>query len=489
MADLSDQFPVTSTEDQPDTRESDSDTMWVRLAPIVLRLHFYAGLLIGPFLLIAALTGLAYALVGQVDAAVYRHELRVDAVGTQQLQLSEQLAVATASQPEGTVTSIRPPALPDDTTRVVLAVPEDPDVPADYSRTVFVDPYSGQVRGTLTTYGEWLPVRAWFDELHRNLHLGAFGRNYSELAASWLWVVALGGLFLWIGYRRRTGRLRRLALPDRDATPRRRRLTWHGAVGVWIVAGLLALSVTGLTWSRYAGTNIGSMTQAIRPALSTELDPTAAMPMTGHEHHGGAPTSGAEPLGGVNTVLQSARDAGMRGPMWMTPPPDAHSAWLIAERKRDIPTHLDTITVNPLNGEITGRSNFSDWSLLQKSTEWAIDGHMGVLFGIPNQILVAFIVIGLITVITRGYLMWWRRRPTKGRRWPMSPRRGGLLALKPVELVVVAAVTIGIGWFTPLLGISLAVFLAIDLASAFLAGRQARKSRGRVVRGAQMPLP
>ncbi|WP_207554352.1 PepSY-associated TM helix domain-containing protein, partial [Mycobacteroides abscessus] len=170
---------MTYTEDRPDARESQSDTVWGRFAPIVLRLHFYAGLLVGPFLLIAALTGLAYALVGQVDAAVYRHELKVDSVGPQQLPLSQQVSVATAAQPSGTVTSIRPPANPDDTTRVVLTVP---DVPEDYSRTVFVDPYSGEIRGTLTTYGEWLPVRAWFDELHRNLHLGAIGRNYSELA-------------------------------------------------------------------------------------------------------------------------------------------------------------------------------------------------------------------------------------------------------------------------------------------------------------------
>ncbi|MUM17842.1 PepSY domain-containing protein [Mycobacterium sp. CBMA271] len=462
---------MTYTEDQPDTRESSPDTGWGRFAPIVLRLHFYAGLLVGPFLLVAALTGLAYALVGQVDAAVYRQELKVDSVGTQQVPLSDQIAAATAAQPDGTVTSIRPPALPEDTTRVVLSVPEDPDVPADYSRTVFVDPYSGQVRGTLTTYGEWLPVRAWFDELHRNLHLGAFGRNYSELAASWLWVVALGGLILWVGYRQRTARLRRLALPDRDATPRRRRLTWHGAVGVWIAIGLLGLSVTGLTWSRYAGTNIGNITQAIRPALSTELDPALAKPMTGHEHHGTAATSGGDPLGGVNTVMQSVRDAGLRGPLWMTPPPDANTAWLVSERKRDIPTRLDAVTVNPANGEITGRSNFADWSLLQKSTEWAIDGHMGILFGIPNQILVALIVIGLITVITRGYLMWWKRRPTQRGRLPAAPRRGGLLALKPVELVVLAVVTIGIGWFTPLLGISLAAFLAIDLAWTLVAGR------------------
>lgn len=469
---------MTYTEDRPDARESQTNTVWGRFAPIVLRLHFYAGLLVGPFLLIAALTGLAYALVGQVDAVVYRHELKVDSVGSQQLPLSQQLAVATAAQPSGTVTSIRPPAAPDDTTRVVLAVPEDNTVPADYSRTVFVDPYSGQIRGTLTTYGEWLPVRAWFDELHRNLHLGAFGRNYSELAASWLWVVALGGLLLWIGYRRRTGRLSRIALPDRDATPRRRRLTWHGAVGVWIVLGLLALSVTGLTWSRYAGTNIGDLTQAIRPALSTELNPAAAAPMTGHEHHGAAAMSGGEPLAGVNTVLQTVREAGLRGPLWMTPPPEPNTAWLVSERKRNIPTYLDAITVNAANGEITGRSNFSEWSLLQKSTEWAIDGHMGVLFGIPNQILVALIVIGLITVITRGYLMWWRRRPTKSGRWSVPPRRGGLLALKPLELVILAVVVVGIGWFMPLLGISLAVFLAVDLVWGFVANRRAGASGG-----------
>ncbi|GAB5905560.1 PepSY-associated TM helix domain-containing protein [Mycobacteroides chelonae] len=464
---------MTYTEDRPEARESQPDTVWGRLAPIVLRLHFYAGLLVGPFLLVAALTGLAYALVGQVDAAVYRHELKVDSVGSQQLPLSQQVAAATAAQPAGTVTSIRPPARPDDSTRIVFATE---DVPADYSRTVFVDPYNGQIRGTLTTYGEWLPVRAWFDELHRNLHLGAFGRNYSELAASWLWVVALGGLFLWIGYRRRTARLSRIALPDRDATPRRRRLTWHGAVGVWIIVGLLALSVTGLTWSRYAGTNIGNITQAIRPALSTELDPAAAKPMTGHEHHGAAPMPTGEPLAGIDKVLQTVHEAGLRGPLWMTPPPEPNTAWLVAERKRDLPTQLDTITVNPSNGQITGRSNFSDWSLLQKSTEWAIDGHMGILFGIPNQILVALIVIGLITVITRGYLMWWRRRPTRSGRLPVPPKRGGLLALKPLELVALALLVIAIGWFTPLLGISLAAFLAIDLVWGFVAGRRAGAS-------------
>ncbi len=31
---------------------------------------------------------------------------------------------------------------------------------------------------------------------------GRLGRNYSELAASWMWVIALAGLALWVMRRR-----------------------------------------------------------------------------------------------------------------------------------------------------------------------------------------------------------------------------------------------------------------------------------------------
>ncbi|MCM2416407.1 PepSY-associated TM helix domain-containing protein, partial [Streptomyces sp. RKAG290] len=39
--------------------------------------HFYAGILIGPFLLVAAVTGLLYTATPQIEAVVYRQELTV----------------------------------------------------------------------------------------------------------------------------------------------------------------------------------------------------------------------------------------------------------------------------------------------------------------------------------------------------------------------------------------------------------------------------
>ena len=181
------------------------------LRPLLMRLHFYAGVFVGPFILIAAITGLLYAVIPQIDTMVFRHELTVEHVGEQRVPLAEQLNAARSVHPEGTVERIRPPAAANQTTRFILAVD---DVPSDYARTVFVDPYTGEVRGALTTYGQWMPLRAWFDELHRTLHLGSIGRNYSELAASWLWVTALAGLVLWIYHRKDAGKLRRLAVPD-----------------------------------------------------------------------------------------------------------------------------------------------------------------------------------------------------------------------------------------------------------------------------------
>ena len=236
-----------------DVREQLRASAWARFRPLVMRLHFYAGLFVAPFVLVAACTGLLYAVIPQIDNVVNRHELTVDQVGDQRLPLTEQLAAARATHPEGAVQSIRPPAAANETTQATLAVD---DVPPDYARTVFVDPYTGEVRGALTTYGQWMPMRAWFDELHRTLHLGAVGRNYSELAASWVWLVAGAGLLLWIGHRSGTGKLRRLATPDTDLTGRRRLMSWHAALGMWIIPAVLLLAVSGMTWSRFAGANV-----------------------------------------------------------------------------------------------------------------------------------------------------------------------------------------------------------------------------------------
>ncbi|MFI5625213.1 PepSY domain-containing protein [Nocardioides sp. NPDC051685] len=287
---------------------------WPLIRPLVLRMHFYAGVLVAPFILVASVTGLLYTIAPQVEQIAYHDITHVTpARGT--VPLAEQVAAARATHPEGAVIRVDVPEAADRSTRVVFA---DETVPADYAMSVFVNPYTGQVEGQVRSYGQWLGFRAWLDELHRNLHLGALGRHYSELAASWLWVVALGGLMLWLGRRRRDRRVRRLVTPDLEATGRSRTMSWHAVIGVWLLVGVLALSVSGLTWSRFAGTNIGEVRTALSwteptPATSLHGDGTAAE----HTHHGSSAAATDDPDAvfsagaGIDGVLDTARDAGL----------------------------------------------------------------------------------------------------------------------------------------------------------------------------------
>lgn len=144
--------------------------------PLLRRLHFYAGVLVAPFLVVAALTGLAYVFTPQLDSLVYADELRVAAVAGPARPLAEQVASARAAHPTGTLTTVIPATAPDTTTQVVFALPEL----GDRQHTVYVDPYTARVRGTLVTWFGSTPLTTWLDDLHRNLHLGWFGRMYSS---------------------------------------------------------------------------------------------------------------------------------------------------------------------------------------------------------------------------------------------------------------------------------------------------------------------
>ncbi|CAM4045721.1 PepSY domain-containing protein [Kibdelosporangium persicum] len=418
------------------------------LRPLLLRLHFYLGVFVGPFLFVAALSGLLYIFTPQLERVIYAHEMTVP-VGQGKQPLQEQVDAAQRALPDATLVRVRPGDAEDATTQVIFS---RADLAPSHWLTAYVDPYTSEVRGTLETYGSSQagPVRTWIDELHRGLHLGDFGRLYSELAASWLWVVVLGGLVLWWGRRR-----------PAKGTGRRRLLSWHATTGTSVAIVLLFLSATGLTWSQYAGETVSD----IRAALSWETPalPAAASDHGGHgEHsHGGGQVTGAS----VDQILNIARGAGLDGAVEIAVPAEQGSSYVVKQIQNSWPTKADSAAIDPGTGEVLATLKFDDYPVGAKLARWGIDAHMGVLFGLPNQILLAVVCLALLAMIVWGYRMWWHRRPTKdtlafGRPYP----RGAWRALpKPVlaGLVAVAAV---FAWYLPVLGVSLIGFLLVDTA-------------------------
>ncbi|MEV5320548.1 PepSY domain-containing protein [Streptomyces sp. NPDC052687] len=437
---------------------------WAPLRPLILRLHFYAGVLVAPFLLVAAVTGLLYAGSFQAEKIVYADELTVP-VGDTELPVSQQVAAAREAHPEGTVTAVRPSPAADATTRVLLS--GVPGVDPDHTLAVFVDPYTAKVKGALEQYGASgaLPLRTWIDELHRDLHLGETGRLYSELAASWLWVIAAGGLVLWFSRRRALRKLR-------GSSGRRRTLGLHGTVGAWAAAGFLFLSATGLTWSAYAGANIDELRTSLGGAT-----PVLSSAAGEHAEHGGATSSGGEqaaPGAGLDTVLAAARAEGLTDPVEIQPPADASSAYVVKQVQRSWPEKQDAVAVDPATGEVLDVLRFADYPVLAKLTRWGIDLHSGVLFGLANQIALMLLAASLIVLIVWGYRMWWQRGRDSAFGRPVP--RGAWAQVPPQILVPLLAAVAVVGYFVPLLGIPLAAFLLVDIVLGEIAHRRGRRT-------------
>jgi uncharacterized iron-regulated membrane protein len=450
--------------------------------PLLLRLHFYAGIFVAPFLLMAALTGALYAFTPQVERAVYADELTVTPSGAAR-PLSEQLAAARAVHPAGAVTAVRP-GIGDATTQIDFSSPE---LDFEHQHTVYVNQYTAQVTGQLTTWWASTPMRTWFDDLHTSLNLGPLGFYYSEFAASWLWAIALGGVVLW--WRRQRGR--RMFRPDLAARKGvRRTRSWHAATGLWLSVGLLLLSATGLTWSEHAGANFGRAVDALqgsRPAVATDLSGEAA-PAGGGHHDDTAPATGDATVDPaaidpavidpavIDRVQQVALANGIDGPVAITPPADAATAWSVAQEDGLWPVGRDSIAVDGATGTIVDRIDFADWPLMAKLTQWGIYAHMGNLFGLANQILLAALALGLICVIIWGYRMWWQRRPTRVDRGalvgPAPVGRGAWQQLPAWSIVVGVPLVFGIGWFLPLFGIPLLAFLLVDVVVGAVRGRR-----------------
>jgi len=445
---------------------------------LLRRLHFFAGLLVGPFILVAAVSGALYAITPSLEKVMYAHELTATStlVG---MPLADQIDAAEAYEGTGaSPVAVRPAPAPGDTTRVMFA---DDSLPESTTRAIFVDPATGDIRGDLPAYGTSgaLPLRHWISDLHRSLHLGDPGRWYSELAASWLGIVALAGLGLWVGrfVRSRRGR-RDLFRPNRSLRGYRRLSSWHSAVGVWVVLGALFLSATGITWSTFAGAHVADLRAAVgggTPSLTTSLDGATA---GGGEHAGHGGAMAAAPTGAANpptfdAVLAIAKRLNVNtGDVEIRPPSAVGKAWVVQEIHRSFPTEVDAVAIDGTSMTVVDRVDFADYPLLAKLSRWGIDLHSGTLFGLANQLVLFALALGIAALVVLGYAMWWRRRPTRG--IAAAPARGALRGAPWWGITAVLVAAVAIGSFLPLVGYTLAAFVVIDVALGWWARVRAR---------------
>ncbi|MGD6957434.1 PepSY-associated TM helix domain-containing protein [Rossellomorea aquimaris] len=418
----------------------------------IWRWHFYAGIIISPFLLILAVTGSIYLFKPQIEHNLYKEYYEVKAQG-EKLPASEQIEEVKKLHPDAQITKYRPGENPERSSEIGISTD-------DGSATVFLDPYTGK------SLGELKPEDRIMDkivEFHGELMAGTIGDRIVELVASWAIVLIVTGIFLW--FPRKKDKLSGVFFPRFGKGKSILRRDLHAVPAFWITAGMLFLIMTGLPWSGFWGTNFqnlmtnsgagyppsiwtGDAPQSVLKTKEIADVPWAAenldVPVSALE--GYTPVS-------INDVVNIAEREGIDPSYTVYIPGDEIGVYTLsafpAKAQNEVTMHLDQYS-----GAVLADYRFDHYGIGGKIVAMGITLHTGTQFGFINQLISLFICLGIILVVVSGFYLWLKRKPKKAMGAPKGP---SILKMKLFLLLMIV-----LGILFPLVGVSLIFILLLD---------------------------
>ncbi|WP_337879942.1 PepSY domain-containing protein [Rheinheimera sp.] len=445
----------------------------------VWRWHFYAGLIVAPFLLILSVTGAIYLFNDEIDDWLYP-EQRFVATQLPALPASQLIEAALSPFPGATATRLDQPTAPGRSAKVFITTAEGE------VRKVYVDP------GTAQALGSQVPTETlvgFADVAHGSLLLGEFGDSLVELMACWSFILLITGLYLW--WPRQSGQWLRLFIPSLSARGRAAWRSWHGVTGVWSALLLGFLILTGLPWANVWGDLFRATTDmaglgypayhrshGARPqSVVSESSPQAAeatlkqqlgtvpwtlekqpMPVSDNHamHQGAGQGASAQRLRsgiGIDGAVARLAELGLNPAYRMFLPKDAQGVYT-AYTYPNQPQGQRTVHLDQYSGAVLGDVRYADYGVAAKAVELGVQLHMGNYFGLANQLLMLLGCLGGLVMAISGPVMWWKRRPP-GRL--AAPRKPATSQLKTVAWLVVV-----LGLLFPLAGASIVLILLLD---------------------------
>lgn len=420
----------------------------------VWRWHFYAGLLVIPFLILLAVTGGLYLFHHEIENAWYRDLKFVPVENSPRLAPSALQAAALQAHP-GTVAKYLPPSAPDAAAQVVIKPPTGADL------SVYLNPYSGRVLGA---HPERDTLMWTIRRLHSLAYFGPIANGAIEIAAGWSILLVLTGVYLWWPRGRKQGVISVRGTPAK-------RVFWrdtHAVTGVIVGFFILFLAVTGMPWSIVWGAKVNQWANGHNFGYPAGV--RVAVPMSNeHLAHLGQTTwsleqarvpesSGAQGTSGpisLDTAVDTFNRLGLAPGYAINVPQSPTGVYTASVYPSDLArqrvVHLDQYSGKPLVD-----MRYADYGPLGKTLEWGINVHKGQEFGLANQLILLAACAAIVLLCVAGAVMWWKRRPTGSLGTPPMP------AARSVLRGVTAMLIVG-GILFPLVGISLLVILALDL--------------------------
>ncbi|WP_374308602.1 PepSY-associated TM helix domain-containing protein [Dongia sp.] len=422
----------------------------------IWRWHFYAGLLVIPFMILLAVTGGIYLLKDEINGLFYKEYLTVAPQNAAYLPASEIVAKANFALP-GTVTAYIPAASADASAIVTIKTEAG-------KQRVYMDPYNGAVLGQLDDSGlANTPFMKLVRKIHSLDYFGWLANRIIEIVAGWALILVVTGIYLWWPRGRDVGTFKL-----RSGT--KRRPFWrdlHAVTGLYTGGFIFFLAITGLPWSGFWGDKVNTYANQAGLGYPTgywDNVPVSTVPMKDAMTQvnwtmENAPMPESTPTGapafGLDKAVATFEDLGIHKGFVIDLPQSPEGVYTASVYPDDIDFER-IIHLDQYSGKVLFDAGFKDLGAVGKTIEWGVSVHMGQEFGRLNQLLMLAACCAIILMSVSAIVMWWQRRPkgTLGApRYPSDYRvaRGAIAILALMAMLF------------PLTGLSILIALAIDI--------------------------
>ncbi|UTW56292.1 PepSY domain-containing protein [Kordiimonas sp. SCSIO 12610] len=454
----------------------------------VWRWHFFAGLLVIPFAVILALTGSVYLFKAEIEGTV-EAGINERAQGGTPLDADTLMATVKALYPGSSISKITlQHDTSDPTTEMVLRLKNGE------SLMIWQDVATGKVLDSVAPRDR---IMSLMTDIHGQLLTGDNGSLIVEMAASWMIVLIITGLYLWWP---KGQSVTATLFPSFRGSKRQIWKEVHMSVGLWASTLILTLLLSGLPWTGVWGDSFGKFQammgwngpgqewfvtlQSAKPGEVQAID-QGQIPADPHAHHKQAEStdkstkgvddglklwSTGRDEGEVTLISQKPTDAltpislqrvfdivkaeELAAPVELRMPRGENGVWTarsMVQNRYD----RQTVHYNKWTGAEIMRIRFDDYHPVKKLVSYGIAYHEGALFGWANKALGVLTALMVIMLAVSGTVIWWKRRP-EGKL--AAPERPIDHRIKPVLFGLI----IFFALFLPMMGISLVVALILE---------------------------
>ena len=231
----------------------------------------------------------------------------------------------------------------------------------------------------------------WSRKLHSNYLQNDGWRWLIELAASWLMVMLVTGLYLW------WPRIPQPFVPQAKVKGRPSWMQWHTFVGVTLSVMSAVILTTGLTWSKQAGDQIRWARDA-----TGQASPRIPADFKSNVSEGSRVLTWEQ-------AMQSVRREAPDVQMQLMSPKGPEGYWRANQLDSAQPDRRFDLLLDAYSGERLYFSGWSEQTAFGKATAIGIPFHRGE-FGWWNQALLFVFGVGVLFSIVSGWVMYFKRR-------------------------------------------------------------------------------